>query len=39
MTFIQTISFRTSRMDEMQKLMDAFDDEPQFVRASSGLGS
>ena len=29
MTFIQTISFRTSRMDEMQKLMDAFDDEPQ----------
>ena len=29
MTFIQTISFRTSRMDEMQKLMDAFDDQPQ----------
>ena len=29
MTFIQTISFTTSRMDEMQKLMDAYDDEPQ----------
>ena len=29
MTFIQTISFTTSRMEEMQKLMDAYDDEPQ----------
>ena len=29
MTFIQTISFTTSRIDEMQKLMDAYDDEPQ----------
>jgi quinol monooxygenase YgiN len=24
MTFVQTISFSTSRMDEMQKVMDAF---------------
>jgi quinol monooxygenase YgiN len=29
MTFIQTISFTTSRMDEMQKLMDGFDADPQ----------
>jgi quinol monooxygenase YgiN len=29
MNFIQTISFTTARMDEMQKLMDSFASEPQ----------
>ena len=28
MKFVQTISFTTARMDEMQALMDAFDNEP-----------
>jgi quinol monooxygenase YgiN len=28
MTFIQTISFSTSRIDEMQKLMERWDQEP-----------
>ena len=29
MTFVQTISFTTSRMDEMQALMEAFGNVPQ----------
>ena len=29
MNFIQTISFTTTRMDEMQKVMDSYGDEPQ----------
>ena len=28
MKFVQTISFTTARMDEMQALMDVFDNEP-----------
>ena len=37
MTFVQTISFTTDRMDEMQALMDSFDNEqgprPGFIGA------
>ncbi len=37
MTFIQTISFSTSRMEEMQKLMDSFSEQMrQFADSSTG---
>lgn len=35
MTFIQTVSFSTSRMDEMQKLMDTFSNEMRQAGSSS----
>jgi quinol monooxygenase YgiN len=35
MSFVQTISFTTSRMDEMQKLMDDFGEESLADRAAN----
>ncbi len=37
MNFIQTISFTSSRMDEMQKLMDDFGDENLADQADRGF--
>ena len=37
MNFVQTISFTTSRMDEMQQLMDAFGEEDLTDQADRGF--